>query len=487
LQAAASDAAGESARAVAAAAGGALLAMLLFPLNEAARAAAAAGAVGAGALAAGGDSCGTFRPVEALLCGCAAAAQPRAAPHVAAAAAAAVLRCAGDSGALCTPGDGAAEAPLCARTVASVDAALLTLLALYHPPAAAGAQLQQPPPPQLQQQLRGSLEWLAPRLPRTQRALALHVLAAACRALGARSDLGSELRVALAAGGVGDVRLRLADGGEPLHVHAAMLAARCPKLLPPSFCNGDVTLAQAVCRRPLLALLEWSYAGAVTIDSHADAVALAALARAAGAMALARLLLRTRGAVPGLAEDMRQLTSAPPPPASAVRLLDGAGHELAAHAFVCAARSPYFEAALRHCDPGGDASVRLPELDGAALAALRDWLYTDELGHGTDESPEQRFASLCALAEAAEMRLMPRAAAAAAAAARCALRLCSAEASLRCAQAAARSGGYSLAAAAAEAAAREFPALRLSGALDEVEPQVAEAVRRAHLELVGAA
>ena len=62
-----------------------------------------------------------------------------------------------------------------------------------------------------------------------------------------------------------------------------------------------------------------------------------------------------------------------------------------------------------------------------------------------------------------------------------------AEESLRCAREAAVAGHGELAGSAALAAAREYSTLLSSGALESVEPEVAEAVRLAHLHLRTAA
>ena len=97
--------------------------------------------------------------------------------------------------------------------------------------------------------------------------------------------------------------------------------------------------------------------------------------------------------------------------------------------------------------------------------------------------PHLLLASLLRLGTAADMLLLPLLASHAVDAARDALSCArlDAQESLRCAREAAAAGHGELAGETALAAAREYAALLASGALEEAEPEVAEAVRRAHL------
>ncbi len=340
-------------------------------------------------------------------------------------------------------------------------------------------------------------------LPAHTRLLALSALARAHRMCGTRTRLGEAMGNILQCGNhdddvsAPDVRFRLRSdqpGAPPALAHRALLAQRCPGLLAGDDGGGDVTLGAAVTRPLLSALLRFAYTGACAAPAKAeDAAALASLARAAGAHALSALLR-------GVCAPLPAAGVPPPPPLwhDLAPLLDAAdasdddaamallrprqGAVVRCHRLVLAARSAYFRTALRHCAAGG---MLLNELDARGVRALRRWLYTDEV-RSTDlgDDPASVVGGAARLASAGSARLLPDLEQAARSVGEHALSRATPEQALQALPLAADARDWQLASCAALAAARGFPALRASGALDACEPRWAEEVRRAHLLLV---
>jgi hypothetical protein len=201
--------------------------------------------------------------------------------------------------------------------------------------------------------------------------------------------------------------------------------------------------------------------------------------------------------------------------AEAVSALAPRPAPLRAHAFVLSARSDYFRAALTY-DSGRGASARgasasftLAELCAEGTSALREWLYTGAVRTWRRRGQRNHCAAADASAAAAEVgvaarvaaaadaRLLPVLASAARAHARALLRrledaaaapdavpahaLAAASAAADAASAAAAAGEWRLASAAVRAAAAGFAALRDAGALDALQPGLADALREAHV------
>jgi hypothetical protein len=196
--------------------------------------------------------------------------------------------------------------------------------------------------------------------------------------------------------------------------------------------------------------------------------------------------------------------AAAPPPLAPLR----------AHAFVLSARSDYFRAALTYGSGRGAsargasfASLALAELCTEGAAALREWLYTGAVRAWRRRNSAAALPAAPAaaaevgvaarVAAAADARLLPALAAAARAHARALLRrleddagatdavpahaLAAASAAADAASAAASAGEWRLASAAVRAAAAGFAALRDAGALDALQPGLADALREAHV------
>ena len=385
-----------------------------------------------------------------------------------------------------------------ADAVALCSATLVTICALYDAPMQADAQPCASTPPG-QAGVADVLEGLAHSrvAPPFLRVQALAANARMQRRCGARTALGEAMRAALLpkhsdSVDAPDLRFQLRHDAHPILAHRALLAIRCPGLLAGERTEGVIELAAAVTRPLLEALLSWAYTDACAApESAADAAALASLARASGAHTLAALLqgAATAGNVSppaALAEHLALLLpaadQAPADDLSLVELRPAVGSSVQAHRFVLAARSEYFRAAMQHSD-----ALCLPELDERSVRALRRWLYSDALDL-TDCTTCGNQAALVGaaayLASTATVRMLPALEACARTQGEAGLERATPQQRLHAIPLAALAGDWQLASAAALAAARHYPELRASGALDEVDPRWADEVRKAHVALI---
>jgi hypothetical protein len=189
---------------------------------------------------------------------------------------------------------------------------------------------------------------------------------------------------------------------------------------------------------------------------------------------------------------------------------------LRVHSFVLAARSDYFRAALAFrsgaSEAAAPASFALPELCAEGAAALREWLYTGSVRawrrhrHRNSKSNAAAAAAGVAaagaavgvaarVAAAADARVLPPLACAARARAHALLRaldgaadaahaahaIAAAAAAAHAATQAASAGEWRVAEHAVRVAAGGFAALRDAGALDAMQPGLADAIRAAHV------
>ena len=319
-----------------------------------------------------------------------------------------------------------------------------------------------------------------------------------CGRCGARTVLGEDFGAALMHGArFADVELLCGEGGalqpHASPAHSIFLAARCPRLLPKRADGNAATLRGHVPQAALSAVLSWIYTSSCDAAALADD-ALAAAVRLAKGASLHTLAALLTDALPHLDDDMPCLSGEMRRSLDALagtdaELLPGFGAPpVPVHRVVCAARCDYFRAALSPAfaagEDGAAAALRCSELCGAGAMALREWLYTGSVrAFEADGAPLTRSAVAVAarVAAAAEVRLLPALATAARAYALAAVPALQPAEAADAASEAAAAGEWDIASAAAHAAAAAFPALRDDGTLERLPPQLAEAIRQAHV------
>ena len=126
--------------------------------------------------------------------------------------------------------------------------------------------------------------------------------------------------------------------------------------------------------------------------------------------------------------------------------------------------------------------LRCGELCGAGALALREWMYTGTVRAFEADGAPPNVAVAARVAAAAEVRLLPALAKAARAYALAAVAALQPADAADAASEAAAAGEWDVASAAVHAAAAAFPALRDDGTLDRLPPQLAEAIRQAHVQ-----
>ena len=239
-------------------------------------------------------------------------------------------------------------------------------------------------------------------------------------------------------------------------------------------------------------MLSWVYTDSCDARALAEADALDAavrLAKGAGLHTLAALLSdrlpHLGDDMPCLADDMRRSLDTVESTADAQLLPGFDAPPVPVHRAVCAARCDYFRAALSPAfAAGGDAAaamLRCDELCGAGALALREWLYTGAV-RAFEAGAPPAVAVAARVAAAADVRLLPALAAAARAHALAAVAALQPAQAAQAASEAAAAGEWDIASAAVHAAAAAFPALRDDGTLDRLPPQLAEAMRQAHVQ-----
>ena len=313
-----------------------------------------------------------------------------------------------------------------------------------------------------------------------------------CGRCGARTVIGEDFGAALRHGArFADVELSCGEGGAPQPAHALFLAARCPRLLPKR--DGNATLRGQIPPAALSAVLSWVYTDscdARALTEHDTLGAAVRLAKGAGLHTLAALLsdsLPHMGdEMPCLADDMRRSLDAVQGTADA-RLLPGfEAPPIPVHRVICAARCDYFRAALSPAfaadEEAAAAVLRCGELCGDGALALREWLYTGSVRAFEADGAPPNVAAAARVAAAAEVRLLPALAKAARAYALAAVAKLQPPEAADAASEAAASGEWDIASAAVHAAAAAYPALRDDGTLDRLPPQLAEALRQAHVQ-----
>ena len=315
-----------------------------------------------------------------------------------------------------------------------------------------------------------------------------------CGRCGGRTILGEDFGAALRHGArFADVELSCGEGGAPQPAHSIFLAARCPRLLPKrADGTGAATLRGNIPPAALAAVLSWVYTDSCDARALTEQKALGAavrLAKGAGLHTLAALLSDSLphlgDEMPCLADDMRRSLDAAE--TADAQLLPGFdASPVAVPRVICAARCDYFRAALSPAFAAGEsdaaAVLRCDELCGAGALVLREWLYTGSVRAFEADGTPPIVGVAARVAAAADVRLLPALATAARAYALAAVtKLQPAEAADAASEAAA-AGEWDVASAAVHAAAAAFPALRDDGTLDRLPPQLAEALRQAHVQ-----